>query len=184
MSRLRAQVSGLLFLSVAVLAAQQPALKSGIDSGSADASVRAQDDFYQHVNGTWIARTEIPADKPAYGSFTELADRAELDVRAIIEATAADSARTPGSVPQQVGDLYKASWTRRGPNARRVALKVELQRSTRSRRPGKSPPRPVSVINQRRRASQWRRDSRRQGSHDAHRSLEQRARRCRITITT
>jgi putative endopeptidase len=129
MIRLRAQVSGLLFLSVAVMAAQQPALKSGIDSGSADASVRAQDDFYQHVNGTWIARTEIPADKPAYGSFTELADRAELDVRAIIEAAAADAARTPGSVSQQVGDLYRSFMDEaRAESLGASPIKAELQK--------------------------------------------------------
>src|SRR5215471_6517088 len=98
MSSLRVHVSGLLFFSVAVLTAQQPALKSGIDSTSVDARVRAPDDFYQHVNGGWIARTEIPPDKPAYGSFTELADKAEIDVRAIIEAAAADPSRAQGSV--------------------------------------------------------------------------------------
>lgn len=93
-------------LAAAALAAQQSSLKSGIDVANVDASVRAQDDFYRHVNGRWLARTEIPADKPLYGAFTELTDKAELDLRAIIEAAAAGTARQPGSAAQQVGDLY------------------------------------------------------------------------------
>src|SRR5437867_867312 len=106
MNRRRACVLVSFLVSVATLAAQQPALKSGIDLGNADTAVRPQDDFYQHVNGGWIAKMQIPPDKPAYGSFTELADKAEVAVRAIIEAAAANSTRAPGSVAQQVGDLY------------------------------------------------------------------------------
>ena len=33
--------------------------------------------FYEYVNGTWLASTPIPADKSNYGSFTVLADEAE-----------------------------------------------------------------------------------------------------------
>src|ERR1035437_4642075 len=43
-----------------------PPLVSGIDTQYIDDSVRAQDDLYQHVNGTWLASTEIPADKGSY----------------------------------------------------------------------------------------------------------------------
>ncbi len=99
-----------LFAAVAVasLTAQQPVLKSGIDTANIDPSVRPQDDFYRHIDGRWLARTEIPADKAVYGAFTELADRAEADLRAIIESAAADTARPAGSVTQQVGDLFKS----------------------------------------------------------------------------
>src|SRR6476659_7752513 len=47
---------------------------SGIDLKGMDTSVRAQDDFYQYINGNWLKTTEIPADKPAYGAFTPLYD--------------------------------------------------------------------------------------------------------------
>ena len=40
-----------------------PVLVSGIDTQYIDDSVRPQDDFYKHVNGKWLASTEIPADK-------------------------------------------------------------------------------------------------------------------------
>jgi predicted metalloendopeptidase len=97
-----------LILSVAALSAQQPALKSGIETGNIDSSVRPQDDFYGHIDGRWLARTEIPADRSVYGAFTELADKAEADVRAIIESAARFDSAQRGSVTQQVGDLFKS----------------------------------------------------------------------------
>ena len=60
--------------AAAALAAQQPELKSGIEMANIDSAVRPQDDFYTHVDGTWLAQTEIPADKAVYGAFTEVAD--------------------------------------------------------------------------------------------------------------
>ena len=58
---------------------------SGIDRSTIDASVKAQNDFYQYVNGGWIARTEIPADKSRWGSFFILREQSNSDQRKIIE---------------------------------------------------------------------------------------------------
>ncbi|MFT4233545.1 MAG: M13-type metalloendopeptidase [Microbacterium sp.] len=78
-------------------------LPSGIALDELDEEVRPQDDLYRHVNGRWLARTEIPADKARFGSFIQLAEQAEADVRAIVEEEAApdqsDDAR-------KVRDLY------------------------------------------------------------------------------
>ena len=62
---------------------------AGIDLDELDPGVRPQDDLFRHVNGKWIARTEIPADKPRYGSFAVLAENAEAAVRDIITGMAA-----------------------------------------------------------------------------------------------
>ncbi|QBE48822.1 M13 family metallopeptidase [Leucobacter triazinivorans] len=62
---------------------------SGIDLAELDPAVRPQDDLFRHVNGRWIARTEIPSDKARYGSFAVLAENAEEAVRDIITGTAA-----------------------------------------------------------------------------------------------
>ena len=35
----------------------------GIDTASFDHAIRPQDDFFRYVNGTWLAKTEIPADR-------------------------------------------------------------------------------------------------------------------------
>jgi putative endopeptidase len=45
---------------------------SGIDQSTIDASVRPQDDLYQHVNGGWLENTVIPDDRPLEGTFTAL----------------------------------------------------------------------------------------------------------------
>ncbi|MEQ1439183.1 M13-type metalloendopeptidase [Fontimonas sp. SYSU GA230001] len=84
------------------------ALASGIDSAQFDPSVRIQDDFYRHVNGTWLKNNPVPADKSNYGSFTKLADDAEKQLRAIIEEAAAKADKKPGSDEQKVGDYYAA----------------------------------------------------------------------------
>src|SRR3954470_21709193 len=76
---------------------------SGIETAELDQAVRPQDDLFRHVNGKWIARTEIPSDKARYGSFYVLAEEAEKAVRdIIIESQSAE----PGTEGRKVGDLY------------------------------------------------------------------------------
>jgi putative endopeptidase len=76
---------------------------SGIDRDELDPGVRPQDDLFRHVNGKWIDRTEIPADKARWGSFYLLAEESEKSVREIIlEAQTAE----PGSEERKFGDLY------------------------------------------------------------------------------
>lgn len=79
-------------------------MNSGITS-TFDASVRAQDDFFQHVNGEWVRSTEIPADRARYGAFDRLREASEAAMRELIE-TAADTDAEPGSEQAKVGDLY------------------------------------------------------------------------------
>ena len=62
-----------------------------LDFTAFDHGVRVQDDLFRHVNGTWLANAEIPADKPLAGAFMNLRDRAEEAVRDIITTIEADS---------------------------------------------------------------------------------------------
>ncbi|MGB7818745.1 MAG: M13-type metalloendopeptidase [Ornithinibacter sp.] len=80
-------------------------MKSGIDPLGIDPDVRPQDDLFAHVNGGWLAATEIPADRGRYGTFDVLREQAEEHVREIIEEVAAGSP-TPGTVAAKVGDLF------------------------------------------------------------------------------
>jgi len=67
-----------------------PPRPSGIDLDTLDLDTRPQDDLYRFVNGRWLARHEIPADRAVDGAFRILHDRAEEHVREIIlEAGAA-----------------------------------------------------------------------------------------------
>jgi putative endopeptidase len=74
-----------LALAGIVLGADGSALKSGLDPSTFDRSVRPQDDLYRFVNGKWLDDAVIPPDRVTYGTFTELSERADLDVRRIIE---------------------------------------------------------------------------------------------------
>ena len=80
-------------------------LSSGIATEYVDPSVRAQDDFFVHTNGKWLATTEIPADKSSWGSFAKLREDIQPQLRAIIESAAANTAK--GDADQQrIGDFY------------------------------------------------------------------------------
>jgi putative endopeptidase len=80
--------------------------KLGIEVKNFDPSVRAQDDFYRHVNGTWVKTTKIPADRPRYGTFIELKDKSDAALKAIIEEVSATPDTQAGSDKQKVRDLY------------------------------------------------------------------------------
>src|ERR1700679_3043249 len=79
-----------------VMGAEETA-RSGVDFSALDKAVRPQDDFFRYVNGLWIARTTIPADRSAFGSFFALRDASESNLRAIIEEAAADAKAPAGS---------------------------------------------------------------------------------------
>jgi len=85
----------------------KPVLGSfGIATERMDKSVKPGDNFFEYVNGGWLANTEIPADRSRYGSFNILADEAEEQVRTIIEAAA--SKEQPSVDEKRIGDLFAA----------------------------------------------------------------------------
>ncbi|MBZ5735485.1 peptidase M13 [Nocardioides sp. TRM66260-LWL] len=74
-----------------------------------DLDTRPQDDLFGHVNGRWLEETEIPSDRSSWGPFVQLADRAEEQVRAIIEdlagrVAAGESGLSPDA--RKIGDLF------------------------------------------------------------------------------
>ncbi len=90
--------------SGAVRAAEVPML-SGIDLQYVDDGVRAQDDFYRHINGKWLDTVQIPADKARYGSFDQLRDTSQDQLRTIVEGL--QRAVDPADPDQRkIADLY------------------------------------------------------------------------------
>jgi predicted metalloendopeptidase len=92
-----------LFTAVSLLALGQ-APSSGIDRRSLDESIRPQDDLFAYVNARWIAATAMPADRVSYGTFLELTEKTEADLRVLVEEAAAG--RHGSAAARQVGDLY------------------------------------------------------------------------------
>ncbi|QZY30684.1 peptidase M13 [Nocardioides coralli] len=70
--------------------------------------VRPQDDLFGHVNGRWLAETEIPSDRSSWGPFVQLADAAEQQVRYIIEELAATDSAELDDDARRIGDLYSS----------------------------------------------------------------------------
>ena len=84
-----------------------PKLGSGVDRSGMDKAVRPQDDLFLAVNGTWVKNTEIPADKSAWGTFYELRDRTDHQVRDLVEGLQAKNP-APGTNAQKVNDYFRA----------------------------------------------------------------------------
>jgi endothelin-converting enzyme/putative endopeptidase len=103
------------------------ALGSGIDMSGFDMAVRPQDDFFDHVNGKWVAETPLPADRARWGTFDLLRENAQKDVRALVEEVSAAANVEPGSAAQKIRDYYNAYIDSERPNALGVnAIRAEL----------------------------------------------------------
>ena len=49
-----------------------------------DTTVKPTDDFFRHVNGTWLDKTEIPDDQTSWGGFNQLRKKTDADVLTIL----------------------------------------------------------------------------------------------------
>ena len=61
------------------------AQETPVDKSDFDLSVRAQDDLFEHVNGSWLEKTQIPSDKSDYGAFTVLIDLSQSRIKTIVD---------------------------------------------------------------------------------------------------
>ena len=80
----------------------------GFDSTAMDRQVRPGDDFNRHASGSWLARTEIPADKPMVSLRYEMTDRTQARLHELMETAAAAAPAQPLSLQDKVGVFYKA----------------------------------------------------------------------------
>ncbi|NQD70331.1 M13 family metallopeptidase [Sphingobacterium shayense] len=81
--------------------------KPAINLSYMDTTVRAQDDFYNYVNGNWMKTVEIPSDKARWGSFDELREHTDEAVLKILKESL-DNTHQKGSDGQKIADLYKS----------------------------------------------------------------------------
>jgi putative endopeptidase len=57
---------------------------AGIVLENMDTSVKPTDDFFRHVNGSWLDKTEIPDDRTSWGGFGQLRKKTDADVLGIL----------------------------------------------------------------------------------------------------
>jgi putative endopeptidase len=80
--------------------------KSGLDLAYVDDGVRAQDDFYRHVNGKWLDTTEIPADKTSYGTGAIVFDSIQENLHGLVDDAAAGKITGTEADVAKIGDFY------------------------------------------------------------------------------
>lgn len=103
-------------------------LKSGVLLANMDTLVKPGDNFSDYVNGGWMKKNEIPADKTGYGVWEIMDDKAQDDVKAIIEESAKGDFKE-GSNEQKIGDFYESYLDMKGRDAKGVApLKPTLDK--------------------------------------------------------
>jgi endothelin-converting enzyme/putative endopeptidase len=97
---------------------------SGVYIDNMDQSTRPQDDFFRYVNGAWLDKAEIPADRVRWGSSYEIIERNENRMRVILDETAAADAE-PGSDTQKIRDYFNAYMDEERANLRGVSALAE-----------------------------------------------------------
>ena len=104
---------GFLFLSITLSScksSQEVATKReivGINVGYMDKTANPADNFNRYVNGAWLDKTEIPADRTRWGSFDELRKNTDDDVMAILKEAIKDKTIDPNSDQAKAISLYK-----------------------------------------------------------------------------
>src|SRR5260221_14366533 len=77
----------------------------GFDTANLDKTCKPCDDFYRFAMGGWMNSNPIPPEYPSWGTFAQLADKNQQNLKQILEAAAAAQA-APGSNEQKIGDFY------------------------------------------------------------------------------
>src|SRR5579864_9488495 len=80
----------------------------GLDLGAMDKQVLPGNDFNRYASGAWLARTQVPADKPMASLRYLMSDRIEARLHEIMERAAASSPSEPRTLEGKVGGFYKA----------------------------------------------------------------------------
>jgi putative endopeptidase len=104
---LAASVAACCLVSAAATAADDQVHygKWGVDLTSRDLAVQPGDSFFNYAEGAWYSKATIPADQASTGTFRDLYNRAQVQLRDLIE-TAAKNPSNPQAA--QIGALYHA----------------------------------------------------------------------------
>src|SRR5438552_18966127 len=79
----------------------------GFDLAGADTKTKPGDDFFRYANGTWIDKTQIPPDKPAYSLRLAMTDLTEQRLHEMMETLAATDAADPSTLEEKVAAYYR-----------------------------------------------------------------------------
>lgn len=100
---------------------------SGIDLVGMDHTVKPGNDFFSYANGTWVKRTQIPADRSSTGPTQDLEELTEQRTADLIR-NMANTQPAAGSNARRIADYYTAFMDEAGIEKRGLSpLKAELE---------------------------------------------------------
>lgn len=79
-----------------------------IDLSNMDQSFKPGEDFFRFANNNWLKNHPIPEEYTTYGAFTEISERNEVQIQAIIDEVSNDQNAAQGSMAQKIRDFYNA----------------------------------------------------------------------------
>jgi len=95
-----------------------PRLKSN-EPADTDKTAAGQD-FYNYVNSDWLSSYQMPPDKLSIGMAEELTEKADADVRTMIEGFTASKAAA-GTLQRKIADMYSSAMNEATIEARGIA---------------------------------------------------------------
>src|SRR5256714_9268853 len=78
----------------------------GFDLAGMDTKTKPGDDFFRYANGTWLDKTQIPPDKPAYSMRIIMTDFTEQRLREMLEAGGAELPENPSTLGEKAGAFF------------------------------------------------------------------------------
>ena len=85
----------------------QGALTSGIDLANLDTTAVPGTDFYEFACGGWMKANPLTAEYSRFGSFDQLAENNNTQLRELIEGVAAQK-NAPGSIADKIAQMYNS----------------------------------------------------------------------------
>lgn len=126
--RIRQCLFAFVLLSLSVSFAQTASHPAPPALDTVDKTADPCTNFYQYACGSWLKKTEIPADQSRWGSFNELHERNQMLLRDLLEKdSVADASRS--AIDQKIGDFYGSCMDEKSANAKGAQpIQPELDR--------------------------------------------------------
>jgi len=100
-------LAGSLVVASATFAQAAPVYPpSGFDLSAPDRSTKPGDDFFQYANGSYLARSVIPADRPAVSRRFEMTDRMEGQLHQLLQDAWNNVPEQPTDTRGKAGAFY------------------------------------------------------------------------------
>ncbi len=113
---------------MAACGGSQTPLRTGIDLANLDTTAAPGTDFYEYACGGWMKANPLTGEYARFGSFDQLAENNNTQLRELIE-TVATQDNEPGSVADMIAQMYQSAMDSVSLNAQGIEpLREDLHR--------------------------------------------------------